>query len=68
MPYFISAKAGPQPDHAADDLAPSVDPIVVPEPPSERRIMVDRLAELQARRDSLTDDELEELKRLGRAL
>lgn len=61
MPEFTPAQVGPQQDHTADEPAP-------PEPPSERRKMVDRLAELQARRDSLTDAELDELKRLGRAL
>lgn len=55
---FIPAQ--PQQDHTQDDPAPSEI--------SERRKMLDRLAELQARRDALAEEELEELKRLARAL
>ncbi len=59
MPEFTPARpAGPQPDHTADEASPETD----------RRKMVDRLAELQARQGSLTDEELDEMKLLGRAL
>jgi len=68
MAQTTPARVAPQPDHTSDDKAPPVKPVVAPEPPSERRKMLDRAAEIQARRDSLTEEELAELIELNKKL